>query len=582
MTKQTLSSDLLSSRAHAPPSRWANRLCAILVAITLSAGCSDAAESPPPAQDATTQTDAETGTTVDATVETDAGSGVASAPKARVFLHDPTTDKGLTTEVTLVRPTTDDGLLTGPYAAVRNCLNQPGGQTMESLGFAFGALCKESATAQAGADGHYMHIEPPANFNDPDDKFAELMMYHHMHAIHSYFKDNHGLKDLDYPLPALVNVNLWYDPELAQTQGLKGGWTGYPNAAFMPPKGFKAFQLPEREEGHIIFGQYQDTDFAYDATVIYHEYTHAMVGTTRLSGLFADEYGLNNQPGSMNEGFADYFAAAMMNHAVIGTYGLAFAGAHLVRDLSVKRTCPSDLTGEVHADGRIFASALWAIRQKVGKDFADRVVLRALLAFTNHTSFSAAAKLIVAEAEKEDFDKSEQMLLILKKHGLIDCVRVLPMVAWSAENSENKTRFRVAGGDSLGGGYKFGVPAYLQWRLAVKQGTQAVRIRWHAESPGTFNNPNLTLALQFGGAVTLSGANGGKVIAHATVVPEPDKNKDKWQSITLTGNCLPKQGGYVWMLLLNLSLKAVSIDEIEVDVLPIVPKSGENIATCAK
>ncbi len=514
---------------------------------------------------------------------TDGGAGLtlALAPRAKVYLHDPTTDNGVTTEVTLVRPTSNNGELTGPYAAVRNCLNEAGGLTMASLGFAFGAMCKEVATVRPDADGHYTHILPPADLSDPNDGFAELMMYHHMHAIHAYFKDKHGLKDLDYPLPALVNVNLWFDPAIAKTHGLEGGWSGYPNAAFMPPKGFKSFQLPEREEGHIIFGQYKDIDFAYDATVIYHEYTHAMVGTTRLSGLFADEYGLNNQPGSMNEGFADYFAAAMMNHAVVGTYGLAFAGAHLVRDLAVKRTCPQDLTGEVHADGRVFSSALWAIRQKVGADFADRVVLRALLAFTNHTSFAGAAKLIVAEAEKEDFDKSEQMLLILKKHGLADCTRVLPMATWSAEKSQDKALFRVAGGELLGGGYKFGVPAYLQWRLAVQSGTQAVRIRWHAESPGTFNNPNLSLALQFNGAVTLSGANGGSVVARATVVPEPDQNKDKWQSITLAGECLPAQGGYVWMLLLNQSLKGVAIDEIEVDVLPTVPKSGENVALCA-
>ncbi|MCO4761897.1 MAG: M36 family metallopeptidase [Myxococcales bacterium] len=550
--------------------------CCIVASIAVACGTEP---TQPPAQ--STADAAGTDAVADAAV--DAGKPVvAEAPKAKVYFHDPTTDQLTTAQVTLVRPTTADGTLTGPYASVKNCLNEKGGQTMASLGYAFGALCKEVATVVPDADGHYLSIKPPTDMSDPNDGFAELMMYHHVNQIHAYFKNVHGLTELDHPLPALVNVNLWYDPEIAKTHGLAGGWTGYPNAAFMPPKGFKAFQLPERDKGHIIFGQYEKTDFSYDATVIYHEYTHAMVGTTRLSGLFADAHGLNNQPGAMNEGFADYFAAAMIEYPIIGTYGLAFAGAHRVRDLSVMRKCPDDLTGQVHADGRIFSSALWAIRKKVGSQLTDHVILRALLTFTNHTSFEAAAKLIIAEAEKLDSTKAGQMELLLKKYGLIGCLRGKELKTWSKNNSPDKTDFQVEGGGKLGGGYKFGVPAYLQWRLPVKQGTQAVRIRWHAESSGTFNNPNLTLALQFNAPVTISGIDGGKVFAHATVVPEPDKNKSKWQSITLAGKCIPYQGGNVWMLLLNHSLKDVRIDEIEVDVLPTVPQSGENLALCNK
>lgn len=569
--------------AHAPTARPGPALVRAgltLLLLLLATACGTDADAPS-AQDATGGGDA--AQLADAAAQGDSVATdapvVAAEPKAKVYLHDPVTDKKTTTEVTLVPPTTLDGALTGPFAAVKNCLNEEGGESMATLGFEFGALCKEVATVRPDPDGHYLGVTPPSDASDPNDGFAELMMYHHVHAIHAYFKGIHGLEDLDYPLPALVNVNLWFDPKIAATHGLEGGWTGYPNAAFMPPKGFKSFNLPERDEGHIIFGQYQDHDLSYDATVIYHEYTHAIVGTTRLSGLFADKYGLNNQPGAMNEAFADYFAATMMNHPVIGTFGIAFAGDHLVRDLSVTRKCPEDLTTELHADGRIFAAALWAIRQKVGADFADRVILRALQAFTNATSFESAANLIVIEAEKEDFNRSEQMLLILKKAGLIGCVRATTLTTWAAKDSESKARFKLEGSETVGGGLSIGVPAYKQWKLPVKSGTAAVTIRWHAEAAGTFNNPNLRLYLQDGGPVLIGG--GGSTASFASVVPEPDPSREKWQSITLASGCLPKTG-QLWMLLTNLGVKPATIDEIEVEVHTSVPSSKVNLATCKK
>ncbi len=513
-------------------------------------------------------------------VGSDADSGPPSKPgAAKVYLHDPTTDNNQTSEVILTPPTTDDGTLIGPYASVNNCLNETGGLSMESLGFTFGALCKETPTVKPGPDGSYLHVLPPEDTSDPNDGFAEVMMYHHIHAIHDYFKGTHGLTDLDYPLPALVNLNLWFDPEVAAKQGLEGGWVGYPNAAFMPPKGFTNFQLPEREEGYIIFGQYKDLDLSYDATVIYHEYTHAMVGTTRLSGLFADKHGLNNEPGAMNEAFADYFAATMLNHPVIGTYGIAFAGDHLVRDLAVTRRCPEDLTTEIHADGRIFASALWAIRQQVGAGFADSVFLRALQGFTNSTGFEAAALAIVAEAELEDFDRSEQMLLIFKKQGIVGCLRATELQTWQAQNDKDKARFTIEGSKRVGGTFSYGVPAYKQWKLGVPFGTTAVTIRWRAESKGSLNNPNLRLYIAHDEPVLIATTVGGGISAAGFATPEPDPTQKGWQSITLSGACLPKVGT-AWMLLTNFGVEPAQIDEIEVKTHQVVPAKDVNLALC--
>ena len=515
------------------------RLRCLSLIVTLSLCLPAAVISPPPAAQQGLFSDAQSSLPDTAAEDTSA----LNPLKAKVYLHDPVTDQGQTSEVTLTPPNTEDGTLTGPFAKVKNCLNESGGQSMESLGFTFGALCKEQATVKPGADKSYLHVVPPTDTSDPNDGFAEVMMYHHIHAIHGYFKDNHGLSDLDYPLPALVNLNLWFDPEVAQKQGLDGGWVGYPNAAFMPPKGFTKFQLPERDEGYIIFGQYKDRDLSYDATVIYHEYTHAMVGTTRLSGLYADKYGLNNQPGAMNEAFADYFAATMMNHPVVGTYGIAFAGQHLVRDLTVKRRCPEDLTTEIHADGRIFASALWAIREKVGAGFADSVFLRALQGFTNSTGFEAAAEAIVAEAEAEGSGSLRADAADLQKAGIIGCVRATEAQQLEGESEGiDKARFSIEGSKRVGGGFDYGVPAYKQWKLAVPPKTPAITIRWKAESKGSFNNPNLRLYVAHNEPVLIATTFKGSVSAKGFATPEPDPSKKDWQSITLTGACLPPAG----------------------------------------
>ena len=109
-------------------------------------------------------------------------------------------------------------------------------------------------------------------------------------------------------------------------------------------------------------------DPAYDATVIYHEYTHAALGADRLWGTPRDLYGLNPTPHALNEGLADYLPCSFVDNMKMGTYALGSLGA--ARDLTRVFKCPDHIVGEPHQDGEVASTVLWAMREIVGAEVA--------------------------------------------------------------------------------------------------------------------------------------------------------------------------------------------------------------------
>ena len=95
--------------------------------------------------------------------------------------------------------------------------------------------------------------------------------------------------------------------------------TGYfDNAYYSPPAN-------SSEQGQIIFGQGEATDFTYDTSVTFHEYTHAVIDGTSgyLNTCIADQYGSDCTQGGLNEGSADYFSSTLRGDPAIGPYALA-------------------------------------------------------------------------------------------------------------------------------------------------------------------------------------------------------------------------------------------------------------------
>jgi hypothetical protein len=501
--------------------------------------------------------------------------------QAKVYLNDPKTDNLTTTLVTLAHPTDPDGHLAGDFAAVSNCLQQDGGAPLKYNGFQAGSMCVETPTVTRDEDQSYLSILPPADDSEAEDKFAELMMYYHVNQIHDFYQDGFDLALTHNPIDALVNVtfNSTFD------MGGGSGWQGFPNAAFMPPEAFAAYGLPKKKYGAIVFGQYQATDFSYDASVIYHEYTHAMVGTTRLSGVLVDSYGLDNLPGAMNEGFADYFSCSKRDSSIIGPYALTFQGDFYVRDLSQARKCPDDLTSEVHADGKIIGSTLWEIRGALGQQQADEIILNALQGFTSSTNLAGAGKLILAEAKKVDAATGTTVSNILKAHGVINSQRAKDWAQFSVQTSVEQVPIAISGTDQVptGSGLDDGVPGYFQFVIKdIPAGTTGVTLAWRAQAGqgglmgGGGGSPDVQLAVRKDSMVMV-GQN--QTLADAIVPGKANPAYAKgFVTATLTGACLPASGGKLYVMLLN---KGSSGNVTDTDIKFLTDTSkAVNVVTC--
>lgn len=454
----------------------------------------------------TTDTDTSTdGSDADDATEVDSDqpdTAVPVQPLAKIYRVDPLITPNLE-EVELEHLTSTDGSLRGSYANVRSCTPdaERGQKVTLNIGIPLEITsCVPEAKAFPGADGTYRDIAPAASLATDDGRFAEVMMYHHMQVVHDYFKDNFGLTDRDQPLEAVTNVQI----------NVCNAWTMIANAAFFPAGSFEQLGLGLDfgiEGDSIIFSGSSKRNFSLDAAVIYHEYTHAMLGATRLSGVFPDKEGLNNLPGALNEAYADYFAATITNQSAIGNFALndfegmkicgfeMGGGGNLARDLENFRSCPGDLTAEVHADSEMFSSALWQIRKDLGATDADKVVLQAVLTLTDTSDFQiAAAATIDAAEELFGAEAKAKVEKAMADRGLIDCERVLPIerigVRGLDVTLESPSSFQV-------NPYPGYAPGYLQYSFVVPEGTKKVTLTVTAAAGGGFGG---------GGALNLEAA----------------------------------------------------------------------------
>jgi len=146
-------------------------------------------------------------------------------------------------------------------------------------------------------------------------------------------------------------------------------------------------------------------DDAEDAEVILHEYGHAIQDSqmTPFGG-----FGTSAEAGAIGEGFGDYWAVTVSDvvaptpdpACVADWDSVAYTGTqpHCLRRVDRDLHYPQDLTGSVHADGRIWSRALWDIRGQLGHVRADTLILEAQFAFAPDTMMPAAAEATVNAA----------------------------------------------------------------------------------------------------------------------------------------------------------------------------------------
>jgi hypothetical protein len=146
-------------------------------------------------------------------------------------------------------------------------------------------------------------------------------------------------------------------------------------------------------------------DDAEDAEVILHEYGHAMLDSQSTP---FGAFGASPEAGAIHEGFGDYWAVTVSDviaptsdpacvadwDAVSYTSGTP----HCLRRVDTDLHYPEDLNGRVHHDGQIWSRALWDIRNALGHEAADTIILEAQFGFAPDSNMPDAAQATVQAA----------------------------------------------------------------------------------------------------------------------------------------------------------------------------------------
>ncbi|MEZ4463058.1 MAG: hypothetical protein R3F43_00710 [bacterium] len=389
---------------------------------------------------------------------------ILDAPLAWVYLDDPTTNDGMLSQVPLHRVTDPEGKLTSESVQVFNCLNEEGGLVAhpDLGGFTLEvSLCHEVQTVRPDADGNYLSIRPPVDAlgtpapGDPNDPFAEVMMYHHVNRVHDYFKEQHRFTDLDFPLPAIVNLQFKIDPPLPIPGFMPGpdGWYPFPNAAFFPRESWNelasSLGLPGATPTRSSSGR-RGTTSPTTRGVIYHEYTHAVVGRSRLQV----PAGVDRRPRRVAPGHERGPRRLLRRHP-----GQRVGHRRLRHRRAGPRSGPRpgrrpDLPGRSVRRGprRRPHHRLDPLGGPRGAGAPGHRSHRVPGPGAVHrgTTHQIAAELILAEAEAEGPDVAAQVREIFVRFGFIDCERAIPWARFRAQGSRDGLPHRVEGRSTVG------------------------------------------------------------------------------------------------------------------------------------
>ena len=109
----------------------------------------------------------------------------------------------------------------------------------------------------------------------------------------------------------------------------------------------------------------------------------------------------------MGEGFGDYFAASFFEDRKPARYRTSVAAWDCVTDTDARPALPAarrragDVrelrppTGDEHDNGPIWSATLWDLREEVGRDVADRVVVESHFQLDGFTTFARGARAIL-------------------------------------------------------------------------------------------------------------------------------------------------------------------------------------------
>jgi uncharacterized protein (TIGR03437 family) len=318
-------------------------------------------------------------------------------PRGWVYPNNPVTSALTQVDLTSLTSPTN---LTGTYAQVISYLFNLAGLLPPDV---FGRQL-----AQADASGDY-----PYQPGDP--RFSEVQLYYGVTTAAQKFKAL-GVPDAQQPLPSVVDY--------ADYSPLRG-YVGQNNAFFAP---FHYNGGP----GLFFYLTQRGFDVAWDCDVIWHEYTHYIV--YRAVG-----YRQSQTFSALNEGFADYFAASFSNDPNVAEWAALIFGDRTpaLRTVANDKRFPNSLVGEVHLDGTIWSGALWEMRQTIGADKADRIIINTIPLLNGGSEYYDAAQAVINTSQlMYGSTVGSQVSAIMQRRGLTTLTAELASRATSLSSSE--------------------------------------------------------------------------------------------------------------------------------------------------
>jgi len=338
------------------------------------------------------------------------GAEAQAAGNARVYAQNPARTP-VPSVVAMAAPPTGT-TLSSPGLSAWSCVDEGRAAPVVAAGITRSLhACVLRQVARADAAGDFL-FDPPA---DPGavatDAFAETSAYVHAARAVALFRALGGAEPpiarVDRPLAVIASFR--YAEGLDEGDFTRAAEVARPLApfggAFFLQRG--PGPSPESDALRVLTGASTDAvslgvgpslSFAYDADVVVHETTHALLhATVGVAGFRLAPRGLTVEPEALSEGLSDYFAAVAAGTPLLGEYVTRATGAaDATRAIDRRVTC-SEAVGESHADGVIVSSALWEARATL-KDptLLDAAVYRALLPADPHLSFAAFGARVIA------------------------------------------------------------------------------------------------------------------------------------------------------------------------------------------
>jgi hypothetical protein len=153
----------------------------------------------------------------------------------------------------------------------------------------------------------------------------------------------------------------------------------------------------------ITFGT-GSIDSAEDGELILHELGHA------IQDAICPDFGQSREAAAMGEGFGDYFAASFFadrkpdayRATVMSWWGL-LGGLRRKADPPCERRVDEDVTYRdfidkddyEHDNGMIWSATLWDVREALGRDAADSIIVESHFQLDGFTTFERAARAMI-------------------------------------------------------------------------------------------------------------------------------------------------------------------------------------------